>query len=60
MKHINAKSVRDLALHIVKQQRPAWKAERVSKSFLERIDYRVRLLVQSEVMTQPSRGKTIS
>jgi hypothetical protein len=60
MKHINAKSVRNLALHIAKEYRPAWGAERVSRKFLERIDAKVRVLITQEVKAHPSVGKTIS
>ena len=59
MKHINAKSVKELALHFAAEYRPAWGAERVSRKFLERIDARVRAMVLSEVKGHPSIGKTI-
>ena len=60
MKHINAKSIKELALHFAKEYRPAWGAERVSRKFLERIDYKVRAIVLQEIKAHPSVGKTIS
>jgi hypothetical protein len=60
MKHINAKSVKELALHFAREHRPAWGAERVSRKFLERIDYKVRVIVLQEIKAHPSVGKTIS
>lgn len=59
MKHINAKNIKELALHIAKQYRPAWGAKRVSRKFLERIDARVRAMVTEEIKRQPSIGQTI-
>jgi hypothetical protein len=57
--YINSKSIKDLALHLAKEYRPAWGAERVSQKFLERINYKVRALVLQEVKAHPSIGKTI-
>ena len=59
MKHINAKSVKELALYLATEYRSAWGAQRVSRKFLERIDARVRAIVLEEVKAQPSIGKTI-
>ncbi len=59
MNHINAKAVRQLALHLASQHRPAQGFNRVSKEFLERIDGKVRNLVLAEVKAHPSKGKTL-
>jgi hypothetical protein len=59
MNYINAKSIKELALHLAKEHRPAWGAERVSRKFLERIDYKVRAIVLEEVKAHPSLGKTL-
>ncbi len=58
MKYINAKSCRELALHLAAQHR-AHGFNRVSKEFLERVDVRVRNLILSEVTAHPSKGKTL-
>lgn len=59
MRHINAKAVRELALHLASAHRPAQGFARVSKEFLERIDAKVRNLVLSEVNSHPSVGRTL-
>ena len=59
MKHINSKAVKELALHIAKEYRPAWGAKRVSAKFLNRIDARVRAMVTEEIRHHPSIGQTI-
>jgi hypothetical protein len=59
MKHINAKAVRELALHLAAAHRPAQGFTRVSKEFLERIDAKVRNLVLTEVNSHPSVGRTL-
>jgi hypothetical protein len=59
MKHINAKSIRELALHLASAHRPAQGFSRVSKEFLERIDAKVRNLVLNEVQSHPSKGTTL-
>jgi hypothetical protein len=59
MTHINAKAVRELALHLASAHRPAQGFTRVSKEFLERIDAKVRNLVLNEVKTHPSKGSTL-
>ena len=45
MTHLNAKAVRELALHYASTPRAQVKFTRVSKDFLERIDAKVRSLV---------------
>lgn len=59
MNHINAKAVRQLALHLASQHRSAAGFNRVSKEFLDRIDAKVRNLVLAEVQSHPSIGKTL-
>jgi hypothetical protein len=59
MKHINAKSVRELALYFASAHRSAQGFDRVSKQFLERIDAHVRNIVLAEVKGHPSIGKTL-
>jgi hypothetical protein len=59
MTHINAKAVRELALHLAAAHRPTQGFNRVSKEFLERIDAKVRNLVLNEVKTHPSKGHTL-
>jgi hypothetical protein len=59
MIHINAKAVRELALHLASAHRPTQGFTRVSKEFLERIDAKVRNLVLNEVKTHPSKGSTL-
>jgi hypothetical protein len=59
MTHINAKAVRELALHLASAHRPAQGFNRVSKEFLERIDAKVRNLVLTEVKSHPSKGTTL-
>jgi len=51
--------VKELALHTAQEYRPAWKAKRVSKRFLDRINARVRAMVTEEVKHHPSVGQTI-
>jgi hypothetical protein len=59
MTHINAKAVRELALHLASTHRNAAGFNRVSKEFLDRIDAKVRSLVLYEVQSHPSKGKTL-
>jgi hypothetical protein len=59
MKYINAKSCRELTLHLAANHRAAQGFNRVSKEFLERIDAKVRNLILSEVTAHPSKGKTL-
>jgi hypothetical protein len=59
MHYINSKAIKELALHVAKETRPAWGAQRVSKRFLERINAHVRALVTQEIQRHPSVGKTI-
>lgn len=55
---INKAAVKKLALE--KAQLRAWKPERVSKSFVDRIEARVRAMIASEVQAHPSKGKTLT
>jgi hypothetical protein len=55
MKFINAKHTKQYALEVPR----AHKFTRVSRSFLERIDAKVRALITAEVQSLPSKGETI-
>lgn len=59
MKYINAKAVRELALHLAAAHRPFSPFTRVSEQFLQRIDAKVRALVLTEVNSHPSVGRTL-
>lgn len=59
MTHINAKAVRELALHYAATQRAQAKFTRVSKDFLERVEYKLRAIVLHEVKSHPSKGTTL-
>lgn len=60
MSLINRQQVRQLALT---EARNRWNSlpygQRCSKSFLDRIEAQVRLLIHKEVYQHPSRGKTL-
>lgn len=59
MRYINAKAVKELALHTLATTRPAWGANRVSQEFLEKIDAQVHALVVGKIHQAPSLGKTL-
>lgn len=54
---INRAAVKKRALDKVKQR--AWTPERVGKSFLDRLEAKFNALIDSEVMSHPSKGKTL-
>lgn len=56
---LNQKAVRELALELAKQHKPFHPFERVGRSFIERIESRVRQVMIAEVKSLPSKGKTI-
>jgi len=57
--HLNRDAVRSYALEIAAQVRPFHKFERVSLSFLTRIEAATRRAVVEEVKKHPSKGKTL-
>ena len=56
---LNVKAVRQLTLDMAKQMRPFHPFERVSPSFVQRIDAAVRAAVAKEIHQHPSKGKTL-
>ena len=54
---INQKAVRQLALRLAEAR--GSKFTRVSKTFLDRIDGKVRTIIAAEIHAMPSSGKTI-
>ncbi|MHC4890747.1 MAG: hypothetical protein ACYTEO_14935 [Planctomycetota bacterium] len=56
---INRKHCKKTALRMCQDMRLGWKADRVSKQFLDDINTKVRLMIQSAVKKHPSVGKTI-
>ena len=56
---INQSAVRQLALKVAREARPAAGFERVGSAFLERINAAVALAVRREVEHHPSVGKTL-
>jgi hypothetical protein len=57
---INRKACKALALNIAKDSRKGWHAERVSKEFLDSIEYKVKHIITSAVFKHPTVGKTIN
>ena len=56
---INCAAVRKLALEVRAAHRPFWKADRVSKSFLERLNRAVAVEVTNSIRSHPTIGRTI-
>ena len=56
---INKAQCKKFALKWAKESRTGWKPERVSQQFIDDLDTRVRLLIQSAIKRHPSVGKTI-
>lgn len=56
---LNKKACRDLALRFARDNRKGCSFERVSKSFLDDVETKVRLLITRAVMSHRSVGKTI-
>jgi hypothetical protein len=56
---INKSHVKEYAVEAARQHRPAWSPQRVSKTFLERINARVRSIILDEIGRHPSKGKTL-
>lgn len=56
---INRKACKELALEVAKDSRKGWHAERVSKEFLDNINYKVKNIITSAVFKHATVGKTI-
>lgn len=57
--HLNRAKVRETALDLAAQIRPANHFSRVGMSFIERIEAKVRAAIREEVRIHPSKGKTL-
>jgi hypothetical protein len=57
--HLNRSRVKQTALELAAQLRPANKFARVGQSFVDRIEAATRRAIASEVKTHPSKGKTL-
>ena len=56
---INRSECKKFALRWAQENRRGWKPERVSKQFLDDLDTKVRMAIQSAIARHPSVGKTI-
>jgi hypothetical protein len=56
---INRKQVKAFALRWANDNRRGWLPKRVGKQFLDDLDTKVRLLIQSAIMHHPTVGKTV-
>ena len=56
---INRAQCKKFALRWAQENRRGWKPERVSKQFLDDLDTKVRMAIQSAIKCHPSVGKTI-
>jgi hypothetical protein len=56
---INRAQCKKFALRWAQEHRKGWSANRVSKQFLDDLDTKVRLLIQSAIAHHPSIGQTI-
>jgi hypothetical protein len=56
--HLNRKKVKQTALEIAHEKR-AQGFTRVGQSFLDRIEAKTRAAIYNEVMSHPSKGKTL-
>ena len=57
--HLNRQKVKQTALEIASVIRPANKFERVSSSFVARIEIKVQAAIREEVRCHPSKGVTL-
>ncbi|MDE2107037.1 MAG: hypothetical protein KGL39_58055 [Patescibacteria group bacterium] len=57
--HLNRAKVKQTALELAAQIRPANHFARVGQSFVERIEAKVRAAIREEVRSHPSKGKTL-
>ena len=56
---LNKAQCKKFALRWAKECRTGWKPERVSKQFIDDLETKVRLLIQSSIKRHPTVGKTI-
>ena len=56
---INKAQCKKFALRWAKECRTGWKPDRVSKQFIDDIEIKVRLMIQSAIKRHPTIGKTI-
>jgi len=56
---INRSECKKFALRWAQENRRGWKPERVSKQFLDDLDTKVRMTIQSAVARHPTIGKTV-
>ncbi len=56
---INRAQCKKFALRWAQDNRKGWKPQRVSKQFLDDLDTKVRLVIQSAIARHRSMGKTI-
>ncbi|MFH1716451.1 MAG: hypothetical protein ABIF19_03800 [Planctomycetota bacterium] len=56
---INRTQCKKFALRWAQQNRKGWAPERVSKQFLDDLDTKVRLAIQSAIARHPTVGQTI-
>ncbi len=56
---INRAQCKKFALRWAQENRRGWQPERVSKQFLDDLDTKIRMAIQSAIKRHPSVGKTI-
>jgi len=56
---INRTECRKFALRWAQEHRKGWTTNRVSKQFLDDLDAKVRIMIQSAIKRHPSVGQTI-
>jgi len=56
---INRAQCKKFALRWAQENRKGWATNRVSKQFLDDLDAKVRILIQSAIKRHPSIGQTI-
>ncbi len=56
---INRAQCKKFALRWAQENRRGWEPERVSKQFLDDLDTKIRMTIQSAIKRHPSVGKTI-
>ena len=56
---LNKAQCKKFALRWAKESRTGWNPERVSKQFIDDLEARVRLAIQSAIKRHPTVGKTI-
>jgi hypothetical protein len=56
---INRAQCKKFALRWAQEHRRGWSANRVSKQFLDDLDAKVRIVIQSAIKRHPSIGRTI-